>query len=167
MYFCLSFCNIFPREARNELAQPMEVNALEGALVEAVSDRFPRFTAVHQCAQVSVSVEPKMGCLDIQLGMRLPRLLRFFLSVRDDTYSCMVTRYGPFTKFLKHMRIAMEIACFRHREIEKCPVNPRQCAFVPLAVESFLVKSGCAISRTCGKNDQKMAALPASQSVKV
>ena len=34
----------------------MKVIALEGAFVEAFSDRFPNFTAVHQCAEVSVSV---------------------------------------------------------------------------------------------------------------
>ena len=33
----------------------MKVNALEGALVEAFSDRFPSFTTVHQGAQLSVS----------------------------------------------------------------------------------------------------------------
>ena len=47
----------------------------------------------------------------------------------DDTYSCMVTWYGPFTKILKYMRIAVEVACFSHKEIDKCPVNPGQCAF--------------------------------------
>ena len=30
-----------------------------------------------------------------------------------DTHSCMVTRYGPFTKVLKYMRIAVDIACFQ------------------------------------------------------
>ena len=34
----------------------MKVIALEGALVEAFSDRCPSFTTVHQGAQVSVSV---------------------------------------------------------------------------------------------------------------
>ena len=40
--------NSFTREARNNVAKPMKVNALEGALVEAFSDKFPRFAAVRQ-----------------------------------------------------------------------------------------------------------------------
>ena len=31
---------------------------------------------------------------------------------------------------------------------------------VPSAAESFLVKSGCAISRTCGKKDRKNGRFP-------
>ena len=34
----------------------MKVHALEGVVVKAFSDRFPRFAAVHQRTQVSVSV---------------------------------------------------------------------------------------------------------------
>ena len=47
----------------------------------------------------------------------------------DDTHGCMVTRYGPFRKILKHMRIAVDIACLSHREIDTRSVNPRQCAY--------------------------------------
>ena len=42
----------------------------------------------------------------------------------DDTYSCMVTRYGPFSKILEYMRIAVEVPCFSHGEIDECSVNP-------------------------------------------
>ena len=42
--------------AIDDLTQPMKVNALEGALVEEFPDRFPSFTTVHQCTQVSISV---------------------------------------------------------------------------------------------------------------
>ena len=38
----------------------MEIDALKGALVKAFSDRFPRFAAVHQRTQVSVSVGSQM-----------------------------------------------------------------------------------------------------------
>ena len=34
----------------------MEIDTFETVLVEAFPDSFPSFTAVHQCAQVSVSV---------------------------------------------------------------------------------------------------------------
>ena len=55
-YFRFPLCNSFSREDRNNLAHSMEINTLERALVEAFSNRFPRFTAAHERAQVSVSV---------------------------------------------------------------------------------------------------------------
>ena len=56
MCFSLSFSNSFSREARNNLVQSMKFNALDRALVEASPNKFPSFTAVHQCSQMSVSV---------------------------------------------------------------------------------------------------------------
>ena len=56
-----SFCNCFPREARDDLTQPTKLNALEGALVEAFSNRFPIRTTAHQCAQMSVPVSWQCG----------------------------------------------------------------------------------------------------------
>ena len=50
------------------------------------------------------------------------------LLLYEDTYSRMVTRNGPFPKIHENKRVAMEIACFSHREIDKCSVNPGQCA---------------------------------------
>ena len=61
MYSRFSFCNSFPREAGDDLTQPMKVNALEGAWVEAFSNRFPGRTTAHQCAQMSVSVSTQCG----------------------------------------------------------------------------------------------------------
>ena len=55
-YFCFSLCNSFLSETRKNLAQSMKVSAIEGALVEAFTDRFPRFAAVHQRTQVSFSI---------------------------------------------------------------------------------------------------------------
>ena len=31
--------------------------------------------------------------------------------MNNDTYGCMVTRYGPFHQVLKNMGVAMEVAC--------------------------------------------------------
>ena len=52
--FLFPLCNSFSCEARNNLAQSMKVNALEGAMVEDPSGGFSCFTALHQYAQVSV-----------------------------------------------------------------------------------------------------------------
>ena len=41
----------------------------------------------------------------------------------------MTTRYGPFSKVLQDMGVAMEIECFSHRKIDKCSINPGQCAY--------------------------------------
>ena len=54
--FCLSLYAPFSCETSNNLGESMEIDALEGALVTAFSDRFPRFAAVHQRTQVPVSV---------------------------------------------------------------------------------------------------------------
>ena len=61
--------------------------------------------------------------------------------LNDDTWSCMVTRKRPFSRILKYMRIAMEIACFSWEIINALSIldNVR---IVPSAVESFLAKSG-------------------------
>ena len=44
------------REARNDLAQPVKVDAFEGVRIKAFPNGFPRFTASHECAKVSVSI---------------------------------------------------------------------------------------------------------------
>ena len=49
--FPFSFCNSFLREASDNSTQPIKVNALEGALVEAFSNGFPGSTTAHQGAQ--------------------------------------------------------------------------------------------------------------------
>ena len=55
-YFRFSFYEAFTREARNDLGRPVKVDSLEGLRIKAFTDRFPRFAAVHQRTQVSVSV---------------------------------------------------------------------------------------------------------------
>ena len=61
----------------------------------------------------------------------------------DNVHCCVVTRDGTFTEVLTDVRIAMEISCSCNRDINESP-----------AAASFLVKSGCAISRTCGKKER-------------
>ena len=46
-HLCFSFCEVFTREARNNLAKPVEVNAIEGDRIKAFSHRFPRLTTSH------------------------------------------------------------------------------------------------------------------------
>ena len=48
-YFCFSFREVFTREARNDLAKPVEVNAFERDRIKAFSHGFPRFTTSHEC----------------------------------------------------------------------------------------------------------------------
>ena len=55
-YFCFSFCEVFTREARNNLAQPVKVDALEGFRIKAFRHQFPRFTAKYDCAKMPVSI---------------------------------------------------------------------------------------------------------------
>ena len=57
MYFRLSFCDSFTREARSDLAQSVKVDGLERVLIKAFSQRFPRFTAMHQRTKVPISVD--------------------------------------------------------------------------------------------------------------
>ena len=56
MYFSFSISTSFSCETYNNLGESMEIDALGEALVKAFSEKFPRFAAVHQRAQVSVSV---------------------------------------------------------------------------------------------------------------
>ena len=55
-HFSFSFCEIFTREARNDLAKSVEMNAFERNRVKAFSHGFPRFTTSQWCAEVSVSM---------------------------------------------------------------------------------------------------------------
>ena len=55
-------------EARNDLAQPMKINALKGILIEALPHRFPSFTAMYQRAKVPVPVSPQSSGSDQKLG---------------------------------------------------------------------------------------------------
>ena len=52
----------------------------------------------------------------------------------------MITRYGPFSKVLQDISIAMEIACFSHREIALSILD--NVRIVPSVVESLLYKVG-------------------------
>ena len=63
-------------------------------------------------------------------------------------------RDGTFTKIFEDMRIAMKITCLSHRKINKYPVNSGQVRITPLTVTSFLAKSSCAISKTCGEKQE-------------
>ena len=54
-YFSFSFCEVFTRQARNDLAEPVEINAFERNRIKAFSHEFPRFTTSHWCSEVSVS----------------------------------------------------------------------------------------------------------------
>ena len=76
MFSRFSFCNSFPREASDDLTQPMKVNALEGALVESLSNRFPSPTTAHQCAQMSVSASTYAVEAIKSLAPGLPGVLR-------------------------------------------------------------------------------------------
>ena len=46
----------------------MKIDTFEGALVKAFSDRFPRFAAVHQRAQVPVFVSSQCSRSSQKLG---------------------------------------------------------------------------------------------------
>ena len=54
----------------------------------------------------------------------------------------MVTGYGPFPKILKYMRIAVEIARFSRRDIDKCSINPGQCAYCAIGCRVSPCKVG-------------------------
>ena len=57
--------------------------------------------------QAAFKMEQKTGCLDIQLGMRLPWCPRKVGFLNDDTNSCVVTRYGRLRQILKDMEVAL------------------------------------------------------------
>ena len=40
-YFFFSFCEIFTREARNDLAEPVEIDAFEGGWIRTFSGKLP------------------------------------------------------------------------------------------------------------------------------
>ena len=61
----------------------------------------------------------------------------------------VVTRYEPFSKVVRNMRMTVKIPRLSHKKINKCSVNSGECAQVPSADKSFLVKLGCASLRTC------------------
>ena len=70
--------------------------------------------------------------------------------LKNDSYCDVVTRCGQFSKIVRDMRIAVIIKRPGHRKMR----------FVPSAAESFLVKSGCAISKTCKKKNGKRSFSP-------
>ena len=47
---------MFTSWVRNDLAEPVEVDAFEGGWIEAISNGFPRLTTSHQRAEVPVSI---------------------------------------------------------------------------------------------------------------
>ena len=51
-----SFCKIFTSEARNDLAEPVEVDAFEGGWIEAFPNGFPRLATSHERAEMPVSL---------------------------------------------------------------------------------------------------------------
>ena len=53
----------------------MKVNALKGDWIEAFPNRFPRFAAVHQRSQLSVSVRSQCSRSSQQLGSQAARCL--------------------------------------------------------------------------------------------
>ena len=55
-YFCFFFREAFTREARNDPAQPVKVDAFHGGRIKAFLHGFPRFTASPEYAKVSISV---------------------------------------------------------------------------------------------------------------
>ena len=63
-------------EAGNDLSQSMKVNALKGALIEAFPHGFPSFAAMHQRANVPLSVSSQSSRSDKKLGIRLSSVLR-------------------------------------------------------------------------------------------
>ena len=181
MYSRFSFCNSFPREASDDLTQPMKVNALERAFVEAFSNKFRSRTTAQQCAQMSVSVSTQCGrgnqelssqtaqCVSQEFLMsQFPIFLNNYLEVsqsgkrfvgvlvavtdlfqnsaengmfghstrnsldlvaticrflHDDSYCNMITRYGPLSKVVRNMRIAMKITRLSHKYINDRPVD--------------------------------------------
>ena len=143
VYFRFSSCNSFPRE---------KVNALEGALVEAFSNGFPGRTTAHQGAQMCVSV-----CTYLEVSWGGKRIVRCWwpsrilfkkraengkfghptrnpLDVVIPICRCLhddyITRYGPFSKVVRNMRMAnhgLKITCLSHWYDER-RVNSGLCA---------------------------------------
>ena len=52
--------------------------------------------------------------------------------LNDETYRRVVTRNGPVHRVLADMEVAMEVACFSHRTIDKRSVNPGLRAYNPI-----------------------------------
>ena len=90
------------------------------------------------------------------LSLRLPSFLNTWRQVtrKIGQLEAVKPRDGTFTKIFEDMRIAMKITCLSHRKINKYPVNSGQVRITPLTVTSFLVKSSCAISKTCEKKQE-------------
>ena len=98
---------------------------------------------------------PASECLSspCALSLCLPSFLNTWQQVtrKIGQLEAVKPRDGAFTKIFEDMRIATKITCLSHRKINKYPVNSGQVRITPLTVTSFLVKSGCAISKTYGK----------------
>ena len=62
--------------------------------------------------------------------------------LNNHTYSRKVTRYGPFSKVVQDMGVAMEVAYFSHREIDKCSINPGQRAYKTIGCRASPCKVG-------------------------
>ena len=90
----------------------------------------------HQSAS---KIEQETGRLDIQLGMRLPWCSPKSRFLTNLTYTCVVTRYGPLPHILKNMGVAMEVARFSHRNIDKALSILDSVRITPLMEESLLV----------------------------
>ena len=90
------------------------------------------------------------------LSLCLPSFLNTWRQVtrKIGQLEAMKPRDGTFTKMFEDMRIPMKITCLTHRKINKYPVNSGQVRITPFTVTSFLVKSGCAMSKTYGKKQE-------------
>ena len=52
--------------------------------------------------------------------------------LNDETYRRVVTRNGPDPQVLEDMKVAMEVACFSQKTIDKRSINPGQRAYNPI-----------------------------------
>ena len=72
---CFSFGKVFPSEACNNLAEPVEVDASEGDWIEAFPKGFPRLATSHKRAEVPVSTSPSRSRSGQLLGSQVIKCL--------------------------------------------------------------------------------------------
>ena len=73
MYCCLSFCNSFPREACNNLAQPMKINTLEKNIGRIIFQQVPKPRNSASMCYMSVSVSTQGGSSNQELSPQAAR----------------------------------------------------------------------------------------------
>ena len=102
----------------------------------------------------------KTECLDIQLGIRLTSLHRA-VGFCITTHCDVITRDGTLTKVLKYMGRAMIVACFSHRKINECSVNPGHSAYCTIGCRIFPCKVELCDFKICaGKRTGKGQSSP-------